>query len=360
MKATLIVTSAWRLAVALAVVCARFWLPVGSNMRHLMGQAWSTNPAGAAFDGVVRLDAYWYARIAQHGYAFSHHHISSIGYFPLFPILIKAVSLVTGNVYVAGVLVSTACIYLAVWVLGDWLELHGLAARRGWIVALLLSFPFAFFFAAMYTESLYLALATATFYFTERRQWAAASCCTFLALLTRPTAVAILPALLVFAWTHRARGALAPVGAGIVAVGAFAIYQLMAFGTPLAYVRAQAAPPGNRTLAQGLSDLTLHGRPGMPTWYLAFMLFWAVVFLAMVPLVYRRFGPPYAVFTALTVLIPLASSLTGMERYVSVAFPVFAALGGSLSKRWLMALIVIGFWAEMVFAAMFSRGYGLF
>ncbi len=356
----LIITAIWRVCVALSGALSHYVLHSAANYHSLLGHGWPVNPLTLAVDASVRLDAYWYARVALHGYHFNPHYISSIGYFPLYPILIKAVSLLTGNVYVAGVLISTACTFIAVYLFYLWLENRGLEGRIVWVTALMLSFPFAFFFAAMFTESLYLCLALATFVFAERQRWALASAVAFLAVLSRPTALALLPALLVLAWVTRSRAALAPVVASAAALAAFGVYQLAAFGTPLAYVRTHNAPPTSVTPQQVLSDLTLHARPGMPSWYLAFMLFWGVFFLALVPTVYKRFGPVYAVYTAFSVLLPLASSLPGLERYVLVAFPVFASLSLSPKRRQTILLIVIWFGTEILATAMFARGYALF
>lgn len=166
-------------------------------------------------------DGEWYADIARHGY----EHASSTAFFPLYPYLARAVGwMLGGHVVLAAVLISlTAC-------LGSFVLLHRLtlqlaepdAARRA--VLYLAVFPTALFLQAAYAESLLLLLALATFLLAERGRlgWAALAC--GLALLTRPTAVALLPALALFAWQRRG-----PRGAGgslAVAAGLFSLYPL--------------------------------------------------------------------------------------------------------------------------------------
>jgi len=52
---------------------------------------------------------------------------------------------------------------------------------------LLAAFPFAYFFGALYTESLFLLLALLAFYAIERQKWGLAACMAFVAGATRPT-----------------------------------------------------------------------------------------------------------------------------------------------------------------------------
>src|SRR5579884_3414026 len=117
-------------------------------------------------------------------------------------------------------------------------------------------------------------------------------------------------------------------------------------------------PTVQRDLSQALSDLLLR-RPGFPSWYLAFMLGIALVFLAGVPVVYRRFGPAYALFAALAVLFPLASGLTSMERYVLIDFPVFAAVATIRPRVLVVGLMTLAFYALLAFMTLFIAGYTL-
>src|SRR5207247_2285816 len=66
-------------------------------------------------------------------------------------------------------------------------------------------FPFALFLQAVYSESLYLLLTLAAFALAERKRFLAAGAVAGLALLTRPTGAALLPALALLAWRERDR-----------------------------------------------------------------------------------------------------------------------------------------------------------
>jgi hypothetical protein len=387
-----------------------------------MHHGWSRNTWTYLIDAGVRQDSWWYARIAQHGYTFSTHRLSSIVFYPLFPTVIKAVGLATGNVYVAGMVVSTVCLFLSILALQMWLDDRGMGKASAMTVALMLCFPFGFFWASMYSESLFLLLALSTFVAYERGGLWPAAAFAFLAVMARPTGLIIAPCLAVMALsptpsaadvlrssmkrfrvrrtkdsqtgtaggasespgyfsgplsnanpTPGTRGTSAglieaaasrgfalwiPVLASPLAFVSFALYQWLVFGTPLASVKAEAVPPFSRSLSHAFSDLMLR-RTGFPPWFLASMFVIALVFLSLVPLVYKRFGVPYALFAALAVLFPLTSGLTSMERYVLIDFPVFAALAMIRWRIVPVALCVIGFYTLLGFMTLFIAGYTL-
>ena len=371
LRRAFLVTGVWRVLVACWGIASHAVSLNGPDASQtLSDHGWAKNIVTLLVDAGVREDSWWYARIATHGYTYSTTRLSSIVFYPLFPGLIKAVAALTGNVYVAGMLIPTICLFGAVYFMSQWLTDRGMADKTAMSMALMLCFPFGFFWASMYTESLFLVLTLATFVFFERERYLLSSLCVFLAVLSRPTGLIIAPALaltIVFARRGRKRqltsaSALSlkwlPVLAGPFAYAVFSAYQWIAFGTPFASIRAEAVPPFSRGLQHAVSDLLLR-RHGFPPWYLMLMLVIALTFLAATPMVYRRFGAPYALFSVLTVLFPLASGLTSMERYVLVDFPVFAAVA-TIKFRWIpVGIIVAGSYCLMMFMMLFVQGFTL-
>jgi hypothetical protein len=366
----MLLTVGWRLVIAVwgiavhGIKVAR-GPTAGQTLMHL---GWPADPLTYLADAGVRQDAFWYARIVEHGYTFSTHHLSSIVFYPLFPLLLKGFSLVTGNVFVAGVVLPTLCLFVSVWLLQQWLEDRGLGDRTPVVTGLILCFPFAFFWVSMYNESLFLALTLATFVLFERRRPLPAALCAFAAVLCRPTGLIIAPVLAVMilesnrcSKCRELRAACRPTAwlavlAGPLAFATFVAYQWLRFVTPLASVRAEAVPPFSRGFSQALSDLMLN-RHGFPPWFLLFMLAFGVVFLAAVPTVYRRFGLAYALFAALVVLFPMTSGLTSLERYVMIDFPVFAAVATAAPRRLTLVLMTLGFYGLLGFMTLFIAGY---
>lgn len=364
LRRILTVTVVWRAVIALAGIMAHFLLPTGlmSSFSLLRLEKWPINPLTLAVDAGVRNDSIWYARIVEHGYTFSTHHVSSIAFYPLYPLLIKLVSLPLGNLYVAGMLISTACLFAAVVLLYQWLVVMGLQDRALWATLLLLSFPWAVFFAAMYTESLYLALALGAFLAAERSRYGWAAVCAFLIALTRPTGILVVPCLAVLFFLRGERSWRAGIAvlSGLVGLAAFGVYQAIAFGTPFASERAAVVPPWSRGIRQALNDLRFHARPGFPSWYLVLMLLIAILMLLAVPLVYRRLGPAYALLALFMIGMPAASGLISIERYAVVDFPVFAALATVQNRLVKVGLVEAGTLFLLFFAAAFEAGWGVF
>ncbi len=116
-----------------------------------------------------RWDACWYQRVATLGY---RPNDPSVAFFPLYPLLMRAVSVpLAGDLTLAGLVVSGLAYIAAVTGLYRLLclDFDEAVARRA---ALYLSvFPSAFFLFAPFTEALFLALAVWTLYEARRGAW---------------------------------------------------------------------------------------------------------------------------------------------------------------------------------------------
>jgi Gpi18-like mannosyltransferase len=113
-------------------------------------------------------------------------------FFPLYPILEAALSLVTHNPFISGLIISDVAGLAMLTVLYR-LVLEDFDADRAFRTVLYLAiFPTAFFFAAAYNESLFLLLAILSFYYMRRGQWWLAGLVGFLASLTRSAGLFLL------------------------------------------------------------------------------------------------------------------------------------------------------------------------
>jgi hypothetical protein len=330
-----------------------------------------TRDLGAVTDVWARWDSVWFLRIAEHGY--EHLSSSASAFFPLYPAAVGVLGrLLLGHYVLAGILISLAAGLATFVLLYDLAEakLGADGARRALIYLAL--FPMALFLQAVYSESLYLLLTVVAFLAAERRRFLGAGLACGLALLTRPVAVALLPALAIFAWRsprpwrNLAQLAVAPV--------MFAAYPLLLWvqrGDPWTFLGAEgfwarhlsrAGPLGGawdglragwagaRQLASGSHTHSywpaVQGTDPMRVAAVNLECLAALVLFAFLTIVaWRRFGAPYGLFAALSLALPLSMPsdrwpLLSLPRLGLGAFPFFLALGAIGGRPRLHTVIV--------------------
>jgi hypothetical protein len=329
-----------RLAAAVSPATEIFvWSRAAIWLAALLAAAWfpAARRSGLGADLWARWDSGWFVLVAHHGYASAE---GAPAFFPLYPALVGALGRVLGGRYaLAGLFVSLVACLVAFELLWR-LAAPRLGRAGAWRTVLYLAvFPTALFLQAVYSESVYLALALAAFLLAERGRWPAAAVAAGLALLTRSTGIAVVAGLAVLAWPERRRLAwlvLAP-----VLFAAFPLVLERQRDDAWAFVGAQgewerhlslAGPFGGiwdgvRALADHPVDFTYRHALAVNAESLAFL----VLFLALLPLVWRRFGAAYGVFALVSLAVPLAYPaddfpLLSLPRFGLVIFPFFLVL----------------------------------
>jgi hypothetical protein len=148
----------------------------------------------------ARWDAAWYLVIAHYGYRpeLGSLTASRTAFFPLYPLGVRALADLGPAPVIAGVLLSIAALAAGLYGLHrlTTLEVARLRLANGRevarLVVLLTAFaPMAFYFSAVYSESLYLALSVGLFLCARRGQWASAAMLGALAGATRSNGVVL-------------------------------------------------------------------------------------------------------------------------------------------------------------------------
>lgn len=304
---------------------------------------------------LTRWDSGWYVNLAEAGYWDPPTRVgqeTNHAFFPLYPGLMRLVVRATGlETSRAGNLIS-ACAFLAALALfAEWTRRRYGEERVLPAVLVLLLFPTSFFFAAVYTEALVLALALAAVLSFERGRPAAGAAAGVLAGLTRITGLVLAPYLALVSW-RASREAGLPAGraaaratlAGaspLAGFGLFCLYFWRRFGDPLLFVKAQhnwstqakSIFDGPALIWHGVVEDVTRGRllGGSPA--RTFEGLYLVLFLVLAAILLAEKRRPEAIYVALTVAIVFSSgTFESAGRYVLPAFPAFAALAG-LSKR---------------------------
>lgn len=343
-------------------VLAASTLVVGSESLNPQRGRWDTprlHELGAALDVLARWDSNWFLMIAQDGYSWPS---ATPAFFPLYPLLTGAAGrILLGHYILGGIAVSLVAGAIA------FVLLHRLAreklgeagARR--TVLLLALTPMSFYLGAVYSESLFLALAVGCFVLAERGRIAAAAAVAGLALLTRAQGAALLPALAAFAWRQPDRGR--SLGLVAIAPGLFALYPLVLWawvGRPLAFLDAEGEWGRSLSPAGPLGGLlrAIAERDLIP---LAF----AAAALPLAAVAWKRFGAPYGLYAAgvLAIVMSVPSARLGglysFPRLSLVAFPCFMALAWLAGRRPLLhgAIAVASAAVLAVFVVRWSLWY---
>lgn len=299
----------------------------------------SSNPLLAVWG---RWDAEHYLGIAHDGYSGTE-----FAFFPLYPLwLIRPVGALIGSDLIAGLLISNAASFFALLYLYKLVEHQynrHVAQRAVFYVSI---FPTAIFFSAVYSESLFLFLTVASFYYLRERRWLTAGVFGFFAALTRSEGV-LLAAPLFIEWVIAAReggreffrywvdDVVKPlIGMVLVPLG-LAVYMAYCWvitGDPLKFSHVQTHWGRELTwpwmsvsntvhkLAQAHATQTV-ANEGLELAFTALMVIVLLVGL-------RRLRLSYIVYMALSILIPMSTgSLMSMQRFALVLFPMFALFG---------------------------------
>jgi len=303
---------------------------------------------------LVNLQARWdtdfYYSIATTGYhwnpaVFLHQNVV---FFPLYPLLMRwGGTLLGGHPLLAGTIISLATFAGAMIVLYR-LAAYELGEEKAWPVILLMStYPYALFYSAAYTESLFLFLTVSAFYAMRRGYLLPAALAGFAAGLTRPNGFWIALPLLWLATTAPVPDEVAPpapalgsswwkgrVAACLVAlaplagVALFSGYLYLRFGDALAWMHGQAAW-GMPLLGRGPAPDPVRTAEDLRLKYTELIVYIGDIvafFVAAVAIrpVARRVGIAYALWIAINIFPPVAAHLfISLGRFTAVLFPVF-------------------------------------
>jgi hypothetical protein len=305
----------------------------------------------------VRWDAGWYQGIATDGYYFSATQQSSVAFFPVYPMLIRAWTAVGADPFLAGIGLSFFAGLGAVCLFALWAKERAGEASASLATWLLLLWPFAFFiYGAVYSDAVFLALVVGAFLLLERGRVVPATLLGVLATATRPIAPAVVLGLAIRQLELRRRAGLplrpldfVPLLSGLGLLG-YMTYLGFKFGDPFAFMHTQAGW-GQATGVEALLKLpwlrsvTDASELALPALNLAL----ALAFLALAFPMRRTLGWGYSAYVAAVLGIPLVTSrdFIGLGRYALAAFPCFLALALVAQERplarkaWLVASAVL-------------------
>jgi hypothetical protein len=329
------------------------------------------------FGTFAQWDSGWFVRIAVRGYDVKE----SSAFFPVYPLVVRAVSAVVGSTLVAGVLVSLVSAGVAAILLAKIARAVIGQDAAGDAVLYLALYPIAFVFTGVYADGLFLALTLGSFLAALRgRPWLA-GVCGGLAVVTRLIGIALAPALLYLLWKRRAgrrAGTWAlPVLLLPAALEGYRLYLGHRFDDSLAFLHVlksywtretpHLGPLGGlwEALAAGWQGAVRVGRDlpaasGSPGGFAQAdqLAAWNVVHLVLLVCViwltwvaWRRLGAAFGIYAVVVDLGLLSTTvhpfpLQSFPRYAMANFPLFLALASVTATRpRLREAVLVGFGA---------------
>ena len=319
---------------------------------------------------LARWDTFWYLDIASRGYHWNGNPLEqqNIVFFPLYPLLMRfAGALFGGHPLIGGLAVSllaflAALVYLWRLVAGDFGPEMATTT-----VVLLCSFPFAVYFSAVYTESVFLLVIVAAFFHARRREFGAAALWGILAGLARPNGFLLAAPMAWLAviedrpdtrdaargrWT-RTLAIVAPIAGMLV----YSAYLKLAVGEAFAWVAGQAAWPTIAPWTKNAAASLLRPAEPISPWDVVVHVGNAasigIAIAGLLPLT-RLLGVAYGLLVALSLLPPIARhGLVSLGRFTSVMFPLFVWLAAVIDGRGRRALVVAFAIGQAIAAALF-------
>lgn len=353
----------WRIFLILVAYFGIGKFPIEQNFYN-QGNAVDLFSAWANWDGGH------YIGIAEHGYKYYFEY----AFFPFYPILIKLSSFLTlGNLFWSAYLVSS------IFTVGSLIFLYKLVkvkfdeevAFRSLVY--LLFFPTAFFLIVAYSESTYLFLSLAAFYFAIGKNWKISLFLGMLAVVTRPVGVFLILALGVeyldqikFDWKKINLKEviwflITPLGLLFFMYKVFLDYK-----DPFFFIKTQGYWHRSNTFLNPLDVLTKNTQNlfilynTMYFQFIALMVdyIFTVIFLITSIFIFKKLSKSMGIYTFLLTFLPLSTgSLASESRFVLVLFPFFILMAKWGENRLVnFAYLLFGALFLSLFTVVFING----
>lgn len=292
-----------------------------------------------ALDALCRWDCWHYGAIASGGYTAPVW----TNFFPLYPLLVRAVHQVTGlHINLALLLVSNAAGFGALLTIYRvFLRLAERDAAR-WALVLFAAFPFAFFQAAGYPESLMIFSSALAILLALRGNHVWAGVVLGFGVLARHLTMFAGAALLVAQIRQRGinprRLLLDPAIFGLIVpwlfLGGYCLYQYHYWGHPFAFVLARDEPPWSEMSWWGIRELlATELRTDHVQAMYSYIPFALAATIGAFALLSKRAWAELAAFSIIFMLMVWGIGIWGIGRYAASCWPAFLPFGVWLSRR---------------------------
>jgi len=357
----------WRLAVLAIAALATYFLPVKDCCRGFganLSPAYLAN-IWANFAGKDFLD------LARFGYGLPLSP-STYVFFPLFPIVIRFLTTVIPDYLASGLILVHVSLACALYYLYQLVRLDFKETIAKNTLLLLMLFPTAFFFGAVYTESFFLLLIVLSFYLARKGNFFLACLFGLFASATRLAGIFLWPALVIEMWQNARRSPslvwllLPPLG--------FLSYMKhlnLRAGDPFIFLKTTPEYGPNIVINKLIllhqvffryAKMLLGSELISPLYFtVLFEFVVGILFLILTVLAFRKLRRSYAIYALLSYLVPtFTGTFASLPRYVLTIFPGFILLSLWFSKQKPMVknlYLIVNVIIAVFLIAFFTRGY---
>jgi hypothetical protein len=295
-----------------------------------------------------RFDTLWYLHIAAHGY----DRPDAVVFFPLYPSLVKIMTLLVSPM-AAALLISTVAAFFLFWGLQELLLKECPPKLANQSVFLCAVWPASFIFFAGYPESLLLAAIVWSLCMARRDRWLAAAALGFAAALTKAVGVMVVVPLLIMAFRHKTIKAMLVLFVPLGLAGFLGYLQWTGHGALGSsygqYWRTSMAWPWT-TLGASASALARTPNPILGLNLISLLLISGLATRSRLRIEYFFYSAAVIVFFLFKDTTP---PLQSMMRYLLIVFPAFVGCAYLLQHPTLQARF------GMVCTALFVINLGL-
>ena len=304
-------------------------------------------------------DTGWYTTIVNQGYVVASHFQTPSGeyqdgtaFLPGYPMLLWVVTHVTGlRVVYAGMLIGPPLLVIGAAALYRLVRLDYDHRTSVLAVLFMIVWPSAMFFLAAYGEALLMTVAVLALLMARRRRWLLAGGFAGLAVLIKPSGLALLVPLIYEAWSDGGgrsrpwRASLRIVAGPVLALAMWMGYLQWLFGQPLRFITAQR-DWGHASIYPGAGIIAVVEDLARAGIFHPLRIFDGVTlaFLGLMAVyVFLRVRRSYGLFLAALFLgLGLVPESASLNRYMLAAAPLFIGMAVIVRRRrWLVPVAVI-------------------
>ena len=322
-------------------------------------QTWNPIPLHAKWD------SFWYLDIVENGYSFKGTgpgNLSNIVFFPLYPLLLKIISFfLGGNIVLAGWALSSTFLLLALFYLFKLVKEFHPQIDPYLPNIFLLIFPSAFFLNTVYTESLFLFLSLAAFYYTRKQNLLLGGLFGFLASFTRITGILLL---LPLTWEYLQkrnfhlrelfRPSFLPLLLTPLGTLLFFLFHYIRFGDFFLFFRVQYW--WGRTFTFNQDHFLFLTNSSIANFTLDILFVITALFVTF--LVFKKIRVSYGLYMLAIIGVALSTgTLMSIGRYMLVLFPIYILAASIRNKYIQQSWLLISILLLALYTILFVNNY---